>query len=57
VSYHVETLYEIDMLYGEMMRNEGVQLFRAPALNDDPVFLDALYDLAASKLKEVRWLV
>ncbi len=57
VSDHVETLYEIDMLYGEMMRNEGVQLFRAPALNDDPVFLDALYDLAASKLKEVRWLV
>jgi ferrochelatase len=43
VSDHIETLYEIDMLYGEQAKKRGIETFvRASAPNDDPLFLDAL---------------
>ncbi len=50
VSDHVETLYEIDMLYRDMMMDRGVHLYRTPSLNDRPEFLDALSDLCEARL-------
>ena len=52
VSDHVETLYEIDMLYGDQARALGIPCFkRAESLNDFPPFLDALADLVEPKLR------
>ncbi|MGE5174909.1 MAG: ferrochelatase [Hyphomicrobiales bacterium] len=43
VSDHIETLYEVDMLYGDQARKAGIASFRRPeGLNDYPPFLDAL---------------
>ncbi len=52
VSDHVETLYEVDLLYGDQARALGITDFkRVPSLNDFPVFLDALTDLVETKLR------
>jgi ferrochelatase len=49
VSDHVETLYEIDQLFGEEARKVGIPEFRrTPGLNDRPTFLRALSDIALS---------
>lgn len=45
VSDHVETLYEIDILFRNMMAEKGVSLFRTPALNIRPNFIDALTNM------------
>ncbi len=45
VSDHVETLYEIDMLYRDMAHEMGIRLESTRALNDDPEFIAALHDL------------
>jgi ferrochelatase len=46
---HVETLYEIDQLFGEEARQAGIEHFRrTPGLNDRPTFLAALADIASS---------
>jgi ferrochelatase len=51
VSDHVETLYEIDLLYGDQARALGISNFRRmQSLNDFPLFLDALADLVEPKL-------
>jgi protoporphyrin/coproporphyrin ferrochelatase len=43
---HIETLSEIDIEYGGLARDVGITNFkRAPALNDDEVFLDALAEI------------
>ncbi len=55
VSDHIETLYEIDMLYGEMMRKRGVKLLRTQSLNDNPLFIGALADMVQKKFKEEGW--
>jgi ferrochelatase len=50
VSDHVETLYEIDQLFGDKARKVGIEHFRrTPGLNDRPTFLAALADIAASQ--------
>jgi ferrochelatase len=47
VSDHFETLYEIDLLYGELARSLGIERFaRAPSLNARPDFVAALAELA-----------
>lgn len=52
VSDHVETLYEVDMLYGDQARARGIQNFRRiDSLNDFPPFLDALADLVEPHLR------
>ena len=49
VTDHVETLYEIDQLFGEDARRAGIVHFRrTPGLNDRPTFLRALADVAGS---------
>lgn len=52
VSDHIETLYEIDVEYRELAERSGVVRFaRAPALNDSPLFLDALAEMVAGHLR------
>jgi ferrochelatase len=51
VSEHIETLYEIDLLYKEMARDAGISDFRrAPAPNIHPVFVQALAGLVQERL-------
>lgn len=46
VSDHIETLYEIDVEYGELARSLGIAEFRrAPALNTRPSFIRALAEI------------
>jgi len=52
VSDHVETLYEVDLLYGDRARALGITNFRrVQSLNDFPPFLDALADLVEARLR------
>jgi ferrochelatase len=51
ISDHIETLYEVDMLYGDQAKARGIRTFkRMESLNDYPPFLDALADLVEPKL-------
>ena len=46
VSEHIETLYELDILYKKVATEAGIGNFRrVPALNSDPVFIRALADI------------
>jgi ferrochelatase len=47
---HIETLYEVDLELVEEAREHGMTLKRAESLNDQPIFLRALADLAANHL-------
>lgn len=50
VSDHVETLYEIDILYRDMAHEMGMRLESTCGLNDDPQFIEALADLVLNAL-------
>ena len=50
VSDHSETLYELDMEYGDIARAKGLFWHRVPALNDRPLFIAALADLVDAAL-------
>ncbi len=46
VSDHIETLYEVDMLFADAARDAGITgYYRPPALNTHPLFIDALAGL------------
>jgi len=45
VSDHVETLYEIDMLFKDQATELGITLVRSPSLNDRPCFIAGLKNL------------
>jgi protoporphyrin/coproporphyrin ferrochelatase len=50
VSDHIETLQEIDILFREEARKAGIREFRRTrGLNDHPVFIECLADLALSQ--------
>ncbi|KAJ8486967.1 hypothetical protein ONZ51_g4478 [Trametes cubensis] len=51
-SDHIETLYELDLEYVKEGQELGMEVQRAESLNDSPVFIRALADLAASHLKD-----
>ncbi|KAF9185256.1 ferrochelatase hem15 [Haplosporangium sp. Z 11] len=52
-SDHVETLFELDLEYGEEAREAGITgLTRAESLNADPVFVEAMADIVKAHLKE-----
>lgn len=55
VSDHIETLYEIDMLYKEMAAGLGLRLERAESLNLSPTFISALKDIVVQGMKEAGW--
>ncbi len=51
-SDHIETLSEIDIEYGELAHEVGITEFRrAPSLNGDPAFQDALADIVLEHLR------
>lgn len=51
VSEHIETLYELDILYQKVANEAGVSNFRrVPALNSDPAFIRALADIVQEAL-------
>jgi ferrochelatase len=50
VSDHIETLFEMDEEYAHLARSLGMEFRRAPALNDDPVFTDALASCVHARL-------
>ncbi len=52
VGDHIETLYEIDILYRKEAEDRGIRLVRSPSLNDSPIFVDALCDIVKKKVKE-----
>jgi ferrochelatase len=53
VSDHIETLYEIDILLEKSAREAGIGAFlRTESLNDDPLFIAALADVATPLLDE-----
>jgi ferrochelatase len=55
VSDHVETLYEVDMLYGDQAKRVGIARFRrTEGLNDFPPFLDALAAIVEPALATTR---
>lgn len=50
VSDHSETLFELDLLYGDVARAKGLDWRRVAALNDRPLFVSALADLVEGAL-------
>ncbi len=48
VSDHIETLYEIDMLYKDQAEELGMRLESTRGLNDDPQFIESLRNLIIS---------
>ena len=55
VSDHIETLYEIDILYKDMAQKKGITLKRAESLNTHPLFIEALKDIVIESVKEIKW--
>jgi ferrochelatase len=55
VSDHIETLYEIDLLYKGMAEKLGIRLERAPSLNTSPLFVSAMKDIVIKGIKEAGW--
>ncbi|EKM80962.1 hypothetical protein AGABI1DRAFT_112668 [Agaricus bisporus var. burnettii JB137-S8] len=51
-SDHIETLYELDLEYLKEARELGMEAYRAESLNDSPVFIRALADIAAQHLQD-----
>lgn len=49
VSDHIETLYEIDIVYREFAQSLGINLFRVPSLNGSLKFIEALKALILEK--------
>jgi len=47
---HVEILYDIDILFRDFATARGMQLYRAESLNNSPLFVRAVADLAKSRL-------
>jgi ferrochelatase len=53
VSDHIETLYEVDLLFAETARKAGIEgYYRPEALNTHPLFIDALAGLVDSHLRD-----
>ncbi len=55
VSDHIETLYEIDILYKKMAEQLGMRLERVASLNTSPLFILALKDIVLKGIKEAGW--
>jgi len=55
ISDHIETLYEIDILYKDMAQKKGITLKRVESLNTHPLFIEALKDIVIESVKEIKW--
>lgn len=47
---HVEVLYDVDIGFKQFAEKQGMQLWRAESLNDSPLLIAALADVARSRL-------
>ena len=47
---HIEVLYDIDIVFQKFAEREGMRLWRAESLNDSPLLISALADIAKSRL-------
>lgn len=57
VSDHIETLYEVDMLFADAARAAGITgYYRTPALNTHPLFIDALTGMIAERARALGWI-
>jgi ferrochelatase len=52
VSDHIETLYEIDILFNDLARKHGVNLKRCRSLNTSEKFIHALKELVLSEIEK-----
>jgi ferrochelatase len=48
---HVEVLYDIDIAFSQFAEQQGMRLWRAQSLNDSPVLIAALADLARARMR------
>lgn len=55
VSDHIETLYEIDILYKRMAESLGMRLRRSESLNASPLFISALSGIVKKGVEEAGW--
>ncbi|MDA8078663.1 MAG: ferrochelatase [Nitrospiraceae bacterium] len=55
VSDHIETLYEIDIVYKSMAKRLGMRLERVESMNTFPLFIAALGDIVTRGIKEAGW--
>jgi len=55
VSDHIETLFEIDILYKRIAEELGIILKRVESLNTHPLFIEALKDMVLKNIKEMGW--
>lgn len=53
VSDHIETLYDLDILYTRQAEALGLKVTRARSFNDDPRFIEVLADLAQGPSSKV----
>lgn len=53
VADHVEVLYDIDVMFRDFAAARGLQLWRPESLNDSPLLIGALTDLAHAALARV----
>ncbi len=51
---HVEILFDVDILFRQFATERGMNLYRAESLNDSPLFVRAVADLARSRLSRTR---
>jgi ferrochelatase len=57
VSDHIETLYEVDMLFAGVARQAGITgYYRTPALNTHPLFIEALAGLITDRTHALGWM-
>jgi len=47
---HVEILFDVDILFRQFAGERGMELYRAESLNDSPLFVRAVADLAGTRL-------
>jgi ferrochelatase len=47
---HVEVLYDIDVVFKDFSKQQGMELQRTDSLNDSPFLTMALTDIARSRL-------
>ena len=50
ITLHIETLYEIDILFGDEAKKLGLNFKRAPSLNAEPLFIEALAKLVEGRV-------
>jgi ferrochelatase len=51
---HVEVLYDVDVIFKEFAKKEGMRLWRADSLNDSPLLTEALADIVHSRMPALR---